>query len=691
MAFSFGSSTPAPAPAGGGFSFGGGSSTPAAAPATGGFSFGGSTPAPAPATGGGLFGNTPTLAPAPAAGNFSFGGGAPSTPAPAPSTGFSFGSPAAAPAPSGSSLFGTPAPAPASGGLFGSTPTSSYGQPQYQQQQQGQQQQQQQGQITATTPFKSLPPNAQKLVDDIHNLIHQHNQTMSSVSTMIPALLTEDADRAAGTSSSSSSTMNVPSIAPLSQRMQATHNKLAELKEELDDTSISVSQVFEKSNDLYALTHQCAIYPVQNIAARRNIDLPFLHSTSSSSSSTSEGEKNLSETVKRLNAMLQENATQVDRLEGMPSVYLWRTMEDLQMRIEGLYQKLAVMKKELDGRRTLVWREVERVSGAGGGAGGGSGNMDATEEVSLAMQNQMHSLVRVAGVVGKLNENMDELRQAYKRQLAKERFQKGGMSSGNAQMNMGMSRGMNMNMGMGGIDVGSGIDVGIGMDRGAGFDPFLDADRREQEEERRLNMEVRKRTIQASANIPMMNAPPVNTLAPAPAAGGLFGSTPAPAGGGLFGSTPAPASGGFGGSTPAPAGGGFGGFGSPAPAGGGLFGSTPAPAGGGLFGGTPAPAPAGGGLFGSTPAPAPTGGGLFGASSPTAAPAAGNFSFGGSTPAPATGGGLFGGTPAPAPAAGGYSFGGTAAPAPAAGGLFGAPAAPAPAASKTRRRAGRRR
>ena len=506
---------------------------------------------------------------------------------------------------------------------------------------------------------------------------------MSSVSTMIPALLTEDADRAAGTSSNTSNTPTM-NIAPLSQRMQATHYKLAELKEELDDTSISVSQVFEQSNALYALTHQCAIYPVQNIAARRQIDLPSLNS--SSSSEAAGADKQLSETVKRLNAMLQENSTHVDRLEGMPSVYLWRTMEDLQKRIEGLYQKLAVMKKELDGRRNLVWREVERVSGSGSGAGGG--DMDATEEVSLAMQNQMHALVRVAGVVGKLNEKMDELRQAYKRQIAKERFQKGGMSSGNPQMNMNM--GMNMKMGMGGIDVGSGTDVGIGMDRGAGFDPFLEADRRENEEERRLNMEVRKRTIQASTNIQMMNAPapPVNTLAPAPVAGGLFGGTPAPAlaGGGLFGSTPAPA----------PAGSAFGGFGSPAPVGGGLFGGTPAaaPAGGGLFGSTPAPAPAGGGLFGGTPAPAPAGGGLFGSSTPTA-PAGGNFSFGGSTPAPATGGGLFGGTPAPAPApaAGGFAFGGAATPAPAAGGLFGAPAAaaPAPSTSKTRRRAGRRR
>eukprot|EP00979_Chaetoceros_neogracilis_P015884 scaffold6641_cov270-Chaetoceros_neogracile.AAC.5 len=470
---------------------------------------------------------------------------------------------------------------------------------------------------------------------------------MSSVSTMIPALLANDgntdADKAAGPGTGTEiATHNGHSsrMAPLSQRMQATQNKVTELKGDLEDTSISVSKVFGESNELYKVTHECAIYPVKNIAARRQIDLPFDKPNADAQANQ------LSDTVKRLNAMLQENAMHVDRLEGMPSVYLWRMMDDLQKRIEGLYQKLGVMKKELGGRSQMVWREVERITGGGGGVR----NMDATEELSSAVQNQMHALVRVAGIVGRLNEMMEELRQAYKRQVAFERFQKGGMSSmnGNGQMNMG--------------GMGSGAGVGIGSDNGMGFDPFLEADRKEDEEERRLNLEVRKRTIQAAANIPIMNALPAAPLTPAPASGGLFGNTPATApaaNGGFFGSTPTPApSGGlFGARSPAPAASAFGSFGSPVPA---------------------APAAAGGGLFGGTAAPAPAGGGMFGASTPALAPAGGAFSFGGG-----------GNTPAPAPVTGGL-FGAPAA-APVGGGLFGGAAPAAPAASKSRRRAGRRR
>jgi len=198
-------------------------------------------------------------------------------------------------------------------------------------------------------------------------------------------------------------------------------------------------------------------------------------------------------------------------------------------------------------------------------------------------------------------------------------------------------------------------------------------------------------------------APAFGQPAPAPASGGLFGSTPAPAfgqpaaapSGGLFGSAPAPAfgstaSGGFGSSTPAPATGLFGqpapaagGFGQPAAPSTGLFGSTaPAPS-TGLFGQQPAPST---GLFGSTTPATPAAGGLFG--STPAAPAGGLFG-GSSAPAPATG--LFGQQPATggfgqaaAPATGLF---GSSNPAPSTGlfgqstappatGLFGAPAAP---------------
>jgi nuclear pore complex protein Nup98-Nup96 len=172
----------------------------------------------------------------------------------------------------------------------------------------------------------------------------------------------------------------------------------------------------------------------------------------------------------------------------------------------------------------------------------------------------------------------------------------------------------------------------------------------------------------------------------APSSTGLFGSTPAPApafgqtSGGLFGSSTAPAPA-FG-QAPAP---GFA-FGSsaPAPATGGLFGSTSTPSTTSAFGQTTSSS-TGGGLFGST-APAPafgqtssTGGGLFGSSSLNPAPApfgqapSSSFGFGFGATAPASGGGLFG---QPAPAGGLFGSTPAAPPASAFGNAFGS-AAPA--------------
>ena len=643
-----------------------------------GFSFG-ATPTPAPAAGGGFsFGSTP----------------APSAATPAPATGGLFG---ATPAPATGGLFGaTPAPAPVGGfgtSAFGPSNNAANAL-----------------QISASTPFSSLPQNAQKMVDDMNSLVHQHKQTMASVTTMLPSLLnksrrTSDADKAAGSSESSNTQTN---IAPLTRKMQLTQDKLQQLKQELDETSQRVEKVSGASQNLYKITYESAIYPVQSIAARNNIALPQIenqpftdinnNNQNSSSTTNSSQQPNTSNTatnmnttntsmqpiIHKLNQMLNENSSHVDRVEGMPSVYLWNMIQDLNQRLVFLHKKLMRMKQELERKSQQTQMELENFA-----------NLTTMEELSLGIQIQTENLVRVADMVSNLQTQLEMVKEMYKRQLVKDGIQ--------GQIRMSS---LNRNMGIG-IGVGLGMDEIVLGDGTMDMDPFYKADQLELQQEQRLELEVRKRNFEAAANVQGMTPhgtvnPTTGAIQSAPApAGGLFGSsTPAPAtSGGLFGSsTPAPASGGLFGSTPAPAGGGgLFGASTPGPASGGLFGSTPAPAsGGGLFG-TSTPGPASGGLLGSTPAPS-TSGGLFGAKAPTPAPVGGGFSFGttpaagGATPAPAASGFSFGNTPAAATPASGGLFGSTPAPA-ATGGLFGTPAAtPATPATKSKRRgAGRRR
>ena len=309
-------------------------------------------------------------------------------------------------------------------------------------------------------------------------------------------------------------------------------------------------------------------------------------------------------------------AAHVDRIEAMPSPYLWDVLRNFE-------QRVAIVQRDVDAvrDRLAIAEEAERVQSMGGfgGAGGGmnetallltnadnfnamtslmlyegSGGAQAplSKRLATLTRSQNDMFLHIAEKAARAHERLAEVKSRYRRFCEST---KGGYYD----------------------------------------DPFIKADIEEVSREREMQQKIMEEQI-ATAPPPVAAAAPT-TAAPAPSTS-LFGASPAPAAGGLFG---APA--------PAPSGGLFGAP-APAPSGGGLFGSTPAPApatGGGLFG-APAPTPAtGGGLFGSTPAPAP---------------------------APATGG-LFGSTPAPAPAAGGL-FGSTPAPAPATGGgLFGAPAA----------------
>ncbi len=665
MAFSFGStSTPAPAapapaqgPAGGGFSFGApATSTPAAAPSSTGFSFGG--------------GSAPTTSstPAPSSG-FSFANSS-TTSAPAPSA-FGFG--ATSPAPT-STLGGTSS----SSSLFGGTSTTFPSTSNTTSFQTTQPQQQSLNAImTANTPYKLLPPNVQKLIDDIFNMKHQHEQTMASISTMQPSLLqptsgtmvsiqnVDSADMAAGSTQIVPMTPSTTSSSLLDDKIKSIQKDLTQMKNELQSFQSQTNDIQTEIESTLEMIIKCGVYPLQSTIARRgggsgsstggndngsginkeqllkNIsDLQkYITSHSPSSSTTT------TDMTQRLNNILLENSVSVDYIEGMPSVYLWNVIDELVDKMNRLYGRLKRLSdKSQRGQDKL--NQESQVVGMTSRSNGRHGE-DIVEELNVAIQDQIKELVRVSDYVARLKDQMEQLRRVYTENLVRDSFQKHKHGS------LGM-RGYANIIGVPGPHI-TGNNV---------LDPFAEADQKEREYERRLEIEVHRKRIEAAPPSNAIGQSTANAPTTAAPSTGLFGATtPAPAvGGGLFGSTNAPASGGLFGSTSAPAApGGL--FGStPAPATGGMFGSTPAPAPtGGLFGSTPAPATTGGTLFGSTPAPAP--GGLFGqaATTPAQPAASTSFSFGNTVPtaaAPPTGG-LFGSTTATAAPSSSSGFGGT--------------------------------
>ena len=514
MAFSFGASAPAPA---GGSSFSFGAST-APAPALGGFGFGAPSPAPL------AFGTKPSMfgsSPAPAGGSSLFG----STPAPA-SGGFGFGSSAPVP---GGGLFGSPAPSAfgVAASAFGSTPSTgnfgptppaaTYGPPAA-------------PGISYQSMYSALNPQAQQAINSIHEQMLRHRRSMMQVETMGPALLRDvkPGEPAAGPSTS------------LKEQLAVLERNLAEINDTLQKCGTEAMVLRGKFEQSTTQSLMYGIWPIEALAARRGVMLTSMETTKKDPS-----------VQEQLRKQLDMQTAYVDRIEEIPSPFMWQQLADMENRFTELTHNIQSLQQQLEMSQTI--NNIGIVS---------------------VIQQQTECLRRMHHAVVDVHSSMEGLRNRYSR----------------------WERGSNV------------LEKAI-------IEDEVHRRRNEEQVKiayiKAAQTQQQNVTPAPGASVPapsgLFGSTPSsgglfgNSLAPTSAGGGLFGSVPAPTpvGGGLFGITPAPApvGGGLFGSTPAPA-----------PVGGGLFASTsaPAPVGGGLFGSTSAPGT--GGLFGSTPSTQASGG-----------------------------------------------------------------------------------
>ena len=520
--FGFGGATPAPAPAAAGF---GGFGSPAPTPAPGGL---GGFGAPAPAASGGLFG-----APAPAGGSL-FG----ATPAPAPGGFGGFGSPApaapggfGAPSPSaGGGLFGAPAPAPGGFGApapaYGAPAAPAYGAPQ--------QQQPPPPAISGNMPYSQLPPDQKQAIDVLHNAMMEHKRTLLHVSSMAPKLLqksVQQADAAAG--------QELPLVNITGQLTTEVNHLLQQLKT-LQETVQYTEKLYEQST-LQAFMF--AKWPTEAAASRRGITLSKPPASSNPDA----------DMQAKLQQGLDRQLAFVDRVELMPSPYLWQTLEDMDQRLQNFKGHITTLQQQLEYSKRSTEEDIH---------------------VTSIVQMQNESIWKLASQWTILHNKVEQVKNSYRM------YEKG--------------------------------DNILEMADQAERDHQQQMDHALRSH---LIKTVPTGPAPAPAGGGLYGATPAPAAGglfgakPAPASGGLFGApSPAPAGGGLFGApAPAPAGGGLFGA-PAPAAAPAGAFGAAAPAGAfgapaapapGGFGAPAAPAGGGLFG-APAAAPA----FGAAPAPA---------------------------------------------------------------------------------------
>ena len=365
--------------------------------------FGGFGAAPTPAAPSTGFGGFGAAAPAPAGGAFSFGSG---TTAPTPSTGFGgFGGTAPAPAfgaPASTGGFGSPAPAagafggfgapsstlggfgsPAPGG-FGAAPATPGANPQ-----------QPPVAISGGTPYSALPQDLRQAIDTIHEAMMKHKRTMINLQSMAPALLlgSQNASQNGSllnTNASANTGQHQPT--PLNVTIRDLHQKIASLEQEtcLQTRADSCKDDYEK---LINQAFMFGRFQIEALAVRRGVHLKPL-ATEQQQSATDGGNPNggQSSAKAQLQAVLDRQVAHVDRLERMPSPYLWQVLEDMKKRLDDLQHHARTVQQQIES----------------------SNRSNEPADVSSIVLTQHRALYRIGTLLSSLHARVEALRQQYR-------------------------------------------------------------------------------------------------------------------------------------------------------------------------------------------------------------------------------------------------------------------------------------
>jgi hypothetical protein len=227
--------------------------------------------------------------------------------------------------------------------------------------------------ISGSTPYAALSQDEKKAIDALHDAVMQHKRTMAHVETISPRLLSSipkiAADCAAGD--------DLPITLQIS-RLEARSSKLQQL-------ILATRQQVEELSKSYETSATQAImhgkWPVEATATRRGVSLVKSKPTS---------EDNVQS---KLQQLLDRQLAYVDRVERMPSPYLWQILEDLESRASNIQLSVDTLAKQLDRYRNDSADPVD---------------------VILVIQLQHQALSRTLEVIAKLHQEMDKVRQRYR-------------------------------------------------------------------------------------------------------------------------------------------------------------------------------------------------------------------------------------------------------------------------------------
>ena len=258
----------------------------------------------------------------------------------------------------------------------------------------------------------------------------QHRRTLASVKTMAPSLLSVDntsasnhysnaksgssgnhafstpggenpspADAAAGSPrrpvSSNKLTTN-PSDEPLPQQMVAIRTQIETLLQSAETNLTEAKHLKTRAGEAAIQAKMHGAWPIENVAARRGVALSSIkglvgdsNSNAQSTTTTLSGGANTGNIpasslnvsgMKNIDAIaLQQimdiRAAHVDRIESMPSPYLWEVLHNFEQRVTMVQRDVEAVRARL-----AIAEEAERVQSMGG-------NVSTSDEASLLLAN----------------------------------------------------------------------------------------------------------------------------------------------------------------------------------------------------------------------------------------------------------------------------------------------------------------
>ena len=347
----------------------------------------------------------------------------------------------------------------------------------------------------------------------------KHRKTMNNLQSMAPKLLIpkkEGEDFSVGSDGKR--------IIPLSVTIKQLQQKISALEQET-----ALQSEADSCKEAYLTLLQQATtngqWPIEALAVRKGIHLKYPSSQNQSSQQQQQQQQGQSDAAKKaqadaqaqLQAILDRQMAHVDRLERMPSPYLWHTLQDMENRLHNLKNQVfsvhqqinhSVRSDEPEDIASIVHSQNRALAAI-------TARMEYVHSQVEALRDQYTFYEKGENVIAKATYEEQQRQRRIDDQIRMQYVQsasKGGASGNTQQSTQAPGQASAPASAVGGF---------------GGFGSPAPA---------------------PSAAFSFSSA-----STPAPAPGGLFGSTPAPAPGGLFGSTPAPAPGGLFGSTPAPA------------------------------------------------------------------------------------------------------------------------------------------